>query len=246
MTGVTAPRRLLPLHHEHVRLRARFEERDGWQQPIAYADPEREAALVRETVGLIDASALAKIALKGAQVEAALASAWPGEAAAPLHVTVPRDEVLVCRLAPDEALVLASPGEREALGAKLEQQSAAVSGCAHAIDVTSAQAAVRLAGPRARDLLRKCTSLDVRERELPNLRCAQAGLARVQALVVRDDLGDLLSFLVVFSRDYAAFVWEWLIEVGHEFGVAPFGLAALELLRPTSGAATAAAARGRR
>jgi len=229
-----APTRLLPLHHEHLRARAQMVERDGWLQPWAYADPEREARVARATAGLLDASATTRVAVKGAQVEAALEAAWPGAATAPLQVAAPEPGLLVCRLAPDEALVLAPIAERAAVLARLEERMATVAGCAHVLDVTSGHAGMQVVGPRARDLLSRCTALDLRPPELPNRRCAQAALARVHALVVRDDLGDLPAFQVHVARDYAAFVWEWLLEVGHAFGAVPCGLGALERLRATA------------
>jgi sarcosine oxidase subunit gamma len=89
---------------------------------------------------------------------------------------------------------------------------------------------VTVLGPRSVELLRTCSALDLRERSVPNLRCAQTSLARVHAVVARNDVGTLPAYALLFSRDYAEFVWEWLIEMGHEFGVQPIGISALEQL----------------
>lgn len=101
---------------------------------------------------------------------------------------------------------------------------------AGASDVTSVYADLFLAGPRSKDVLGKLTSLNVSDARLPNLSCSQASVAHVHTIVLREDIGSLLGFHLLISREYGESVWEAAIHAGHEFHLQPFGLGALELL----------------
>jgi glycine cleavage system aminomethyltransferase T len=98
-------------------------------------------------------------------------------------------------------------------------------------DVTSMYADLFLAGPRSKAVLGKLTSLNLSDVTLPNLSCAQANLAHVHTIVVREDLGSIPGFHLLVSREYGESVWDAVAHAGHEFHLQPFGLGALGLLR---------------
>jgi glycine cleavage system aminomethyltransferase T len=100
----------------------------------------------------------------------------------------------------------------------------------YATDVTSVFAALLLAGPRSREVLRKLTSLNVSDTALPEGGCGQASLAHVHATLLRRDLSGVPGFLLLVSREYAESVWEAVLHAGHEAGLQPFGLEALRQL----------------
>lgn len=102
---------------------------------------------------------------------------------------------------------------------------------AEAIEVTSVYANLLLAGPRAKDTLGKLGSLNTSETSLPNLSCASGSLAHAHAIVLREDIGAMPAYHLLFSRDYAESVWESILHAGHEFSLVAFGFAALESLR---------------
>jgi aminomethyltransferase len=100
-----------------------------------------------------------------------------------------------------------------------------------ATDVTGVYADLFLAGPWSNAVFGKLTSLNVSTGKLPNLSCAQASLAHVHTIVLREDLGSIPGFHLLVSREYAESVWESIVHAGHEFHLQPFGLEALDLLR---------------
>jgi glycine cleavage system aminomethyltransferase T len=102
---------------------------------------------------------------------------------------------------------------------------------AGAMDVTSVYAGLFLAGPHSKAVLGKLTSLNVSDAALPSLSCAQAGLAHVHCVVLREDIGSIPGFHLLISREYAESVWETIVRAGREFHLQPFGLGALGLLR---------------
>jgi glycine cleavage system aminomethyltransferase T len=99
------------------------------------------------------------------------------------------------------------------------------------IDVTSVYAALHLVGPRAQDVLGKLTSLNLSEAAFPDRRSAQASLAHVPAIFLREDVGALPAFYLVITRDYAESVWEAILHAGHEFNLCPSGLESLRSLQ---------------
>jgi glycine cleavage system aminomethyltransferase T len=100
-----------------------------------------------------------------------------------------------------------------------------------ATDVTSVYTDMFLAGPWSNAVLAKLTSLNVSDGKLPNLSCAQASMAHVHTIVLREDLGSIPGFHLLVSREYAESVWEAIVHAGREFHLQPFGLEALDLLR---------------
>jgi len=104
-------------------------------------------------------------------------------------------------------------------------------GSAGFVDVTSVYANLLLAGPRSKHVLGKLSSLNTSGESLPNLSCAQASVAHVHAIVLREDLMEVPAFHLLVTRDYAESVWEALAQAGEEFALRPFGLEALRLLR---------------
>jgi len=201
-------------------MKAWMTEHHGWQVPARFTSPEREAAQVREGVGLADLSWMVRFELKGYGLKAPPPFGqglrpWP--------------------LAPQPFLLTCEPPARAAAIATLQSFREAVSDLAlpapvYWIEVTSIYAQLLLAGPRSRDVLCKLTSLNLAEKALPNLGCAQTSLAHTHAIVLRDDLGSLPAFHLLVSREYAQSVWEAVLHAGLEFHLAPFGLEAQPLL----------------
>ncbi len=93
-------------------------------------------------------------------------------------------------------------------------------------DVTSVYSAILLAGPNARAVLQKLTTLNVRESALPDGAARQTRLAHVNAMILRTDHAGLPGFLILNTRDLAEHVWDALLHSGHELGARPFGMVA--------------------
>jgi glycine cleavage system aminomethyltransferase T len=103
-----------------------------------------------------------------------------------------------------------------------EQEAQAISGnvgicdLSHIHEPLSPFARFLIAGPNARPLLSKLTSLNLDQSP------AFGAVAHVRSLVTRHKLG----FLLDVPRDYAESVWEAVLHSGEEFHIAPFGLEA--------------------
>jgi glycine cleavage system aminomethyltransferase T len=202
------------------RVGARFTAVHGWEVPDTFSGADQEAAGVESGAGLADLSWRTKLDLKGFGLR--VAPALPAE-------------VRCWQLGVCHYLALCEPENRDTAlaGIRARGQSPGDLGLpppVYCTDVTSVYAALLLAGPHSREVLRKLTSLNVSDAALPDGGCRQAGLAHVHAAVLRQDLRGLPAFLLLVSRDYAESVWEAVMHAGHEFHLAPFGLAALRRL----------------
>jgi sarcosine oxidase gamma subunit len=175
---------------------APLRERDGWLLPDY--PPAGDAP-----VWVSDASQLGKIELRGSALELDVATGVeePGSTS--------RDgEAWIARLTPTRALVLCPGDEVEA------RLSALANG---AVDLTCGWAAVRLGGPARLDLFARASELDARPRSLPAGAVVSGGVAECAGIVLNE--GDALLLLV--GWEYAAYLWEALLDLGEPLGVVP-------------------------
>ena len=213
------------IHHHHVALGARFAQQAGWEWAESFGNPEEEQRRARSGVVLVDLSPLGKLLIRGTGV-----AAWvgPGVGVGQVVAWVRVPGARLCRLSHEDALVLTAPDEAPPqVVPALDRSIAAVgAGCLQVVDLTSARTGIGLVGPRSRDLLVKLTALDVDAERLSDARCAQTALAKVAALVVRQDVGGVPAYEVYVARDFGEYVWDAVLDAGAEFDIAPCGGAA--------------------
>ena len=196
-------------------------EHHGWSVAASFAAPADETARARESVGLADVSWMPKFNLQGHGLETPL-DLGP---AAFLWVIARHQYLVTC----EPAAVDAVKERLEELRRAGTDASAPVS--VYVTDVTSVYTQLLLAGPRSRDVLSKLTSLDLSESARGNLICAQASVAHVHAIVLRNDLAGMPAFHLLVSREYGESVWESVLHAGYEFHITPLGLEAQQLLQ---------------
>jgi sarcosine oxidase, subunit alpha len=109
----------------------------------------------------------------------------------------------------------------------------------HLTDLTSAFAVILLAGPRSTEVLKTICPLRLDGAGLIPGLCAQAPVARVNAIVMREDYEELKSYLILVSRDYGEYVWKSIMSAGGKHDIRQFGLTAEQRL--TQGSSDAAA-----
>lgn len=223
--------KLTPIHHWHQQHNARFVLEAGWKRVESYGNPDEEVSRVSTAAGICDATPLTKIDFQGKDAAAFLARKLPGSAIPNLGFHS-RDrlsgaenggELQVARLKTERFLLLAPPDARDALGARFAEP-ATDRECTHVTDLTSGFAAMRLVGPSSAVVLKKICPLDLDG--LDSGQCAQAPVARVAAVVMRDDLMGSMGYLILFSRDYGEYVWKSMLSAGEGLRIGCFGLTA--------------------
>ena len=205
----------------------------GWQRPSSYTSAEDELDGLRNAVGLCDVSPAGKLLVQGEAIDAYLGAAFseiaelPGGGVLRQQPKGGGPQVTLARLAGDEVLVFTGPGQAPALAETLGE---AADRCVHVVDVTSALAGIKIAGPQSSHLLAAVTELDTSPQAFDDLSCAQARIAEVHGTLLRLDAGDLLSYELYVDRGYAEYIWEALMEAGAHLDVVPFGSEALAQL----------------
>ena len=119
-------------------------------------------------------------------------------------------------LGPDEWLILGPGGGEHDIAARLR----AALGEIHAAvtDVSEARTTIAVAGPRARELLAKGTSIDLHPRAFGPGRCVQTGFAGANITLRQTD--DTPSFEILVLNSFAEHLWAWLEGGAREYRVA--------------------------
>lgn len=112
-------------------------------------------------------------------------------------------------MGPDQWLMLSPAADAEALARALAGHAASV------VDVSDLRALFELAGPNARDVLRKGCAIDLHPREFGPGDCALTALARVRVALCQVD--DRPGYRLLIERSYAIYLWDWLTDAMAEF-----------------------------
>ena len=234
MTTVN-PERRTAMYHSHLEMGAVMADADGWQLPMRYGDVLREAAWLRETVGISDISPLGKVRVVGDGAAQAVAALVPPEVKQGVGSVLEGDSPLerggkllsVC-LAHDEFLLLTPT---EAAASAISAMQSGDQNCSYAIDVTSGLSGVAIAGPETQGFLSRITEVDTSPRALPDLSCVQSRFADVQGLLLRRDVNGMTMYQLYAGREFGEYLWEVLVEAAREVGGGPAGTEAFSGLR---------------
>ncbi len=252
-----APRRYMPAHAAHMALGAVFDEFGGWQRPDYYprAGESREAAVVREHrtvragVGLFESSTIGKIAVEGRDAAVFLQCIYaneilklrPGLIRYGLMLNesgVVIDDGVCVRLDTDRFLVSPTSGATNRILAWMEEwrQCEYPDLDVEIFDLTTAWAALAIAGPHARDVLAAAgTDIDLSSPAFPHMHCREGHVAGIAARVMRVSFSGELQYEVQVPARQATLAWNALLSAGAPFAMAPIGLEAWLRLRLEKG-----------
>jgi glycine cleavage system aminomethyltransferase T len=198
-------------------------QRDGVPVVGHYGSVAAEIAVCSKAAGLVDRSSMRLLALSGPEtlLEHVLAAAVPdGAPSAGQALSVAG--TWCCRSTARRAIVAGSPAA-VSRWRQVASRSIATAGLSVEVDLLPDAAALTLVGPKAARVVAAAGlpgDLGVSE-------VADGTLAGAPVTVVRED-GD--SFLALFERGLPAGVWQALWDAGRDYGLAPVGTEALELL----------------
>lgn len=252
-----APARVLPMHDWHVAHGGAMEDYGEWKRPAYYGQGERsravciaeEARAVRLSAGLFDASSLGKIEVHGPDALDFLdrfyinnlATLQPGKVRYGIMLResgVVFDDGTVVMLAPDRLLVTTTSGNAGRVAAWLEEwyQCEWPHLRVALTPVTEQWATVSLAGPQARDILSKLdTDMDLSNAAFPHLAMRAGTLLGHDARVYRVSFSGEMTYEINVPAGAAQALWDALLRAGEPYGIRPFGIEALMLLRLEKG-----------
>jgi sarcosine oxidase subunit alpha len=236
------PRKEGPLHDRHADMGAQFMWAGEWRRPRQYREPAEECRAVHERVAIIDVSSLGKFKIRGPEAVKLLERLYPNRIA-DLKVGRIRygamlndqgvilDDGTVARLGEDDFFVTTTTSGAEAIDQWIKWWMADWRLRAQVVNVSSAYAAINVAGPRSRELMGRLTDANVSAASLPYLKLVQAQVAGVPATILRIGFVGELSYEVHFPSAFAEGVWDAMLAAGSDLGILPFGLESQRILR---------------
>ncbi|MCV0428341.1 MAG: sarcosine oxidase subunit alpha family protein [Roseibium sp.] len=250
------PTRLSPIHQWHQENGALMTEAGAWMRPWYYPQTGeglqdayvREAAHVREHVGMIDVSTLGKIAVQGPDAAEFLnriyVNGWKTLAVGRLRYGAMlredgfvMDDGATARLGENDYFMSTTTANAAKVLAFAEHllQTAWKDLKVHVTTVTDQWAAIAVAGPKSRALLTEVTGTDLSRETVPNNHFTHAEIGGVGVRIHRMSYSGELAYEVYIPAGYGRHVWETLYTAGSPFELRPYGTEAMGALRIEKG-----------
>ncbi|MBD3852849.1 MAG: GcvT family protein, partial [Acidobacteria bacterium] len=247
------------LHERLEAAGAHFGESSGWENTswfapadaeiefkLTYARPDwfefhaAEHRAVREAVGLFDMSSMSKFFVQGPDAEATLNRISGNNIAVPVGQCVYTQwmnvrggveaDVTVTRVAEDRFLVVAAELFHRRVETML-RRGTPPEARVYITDVTSAYTLLSVQGPESRNLLSRVTLADLSNDAFPYYTAQELDLHHARGLVARMSFVGELGWELFVPTEFALGVYDRIIEVGSEFGLAHAGMETLESTR---------------
>ena len=250
------PLRRTPMHEAHEAAGAYFEPVGLWRRPYCFPRAgetheqavQREVLNTRKNLGLLDASTLGKIIVKGPDAGRFLDMLYTG-----VMSTLPigkcryglmcneqgflSDDGVVARIDEDTWLCHTTSGGADRIHAWMEDwlQCEWWDWKVYTANVTEQYAQVAIVGPNARKLLQVLGGMDVSKETLPFMQWADGMLAGFPVRVYRISFSGELSYEIAVPASHGAAFWAACQEAGKALGAMPYGTECLHVMRAEKG-----------
>jgi methylglutamate dehydrogenase subunit C len=250
------PERKLPLHDWHAANGAVFVRIGLWLRPLVYSGGDtswrlvlEEARAVRVSVGITDVSSLGKIDVQGKDAGVFLDRIYAntfstlavGKARYGLMLRedgLVFDDGTTSRLAKDHFVITTTTGNAVPALEHMEFHAQTVwrDLDVQITGIADQWAQFAVAGPNARAVLsRVVTGVDLSNEGFPFMAAGEAEIAGVQGRIFRISFSGELAYEVAVPAGHAAHAWATILAAGKAFGIRPYGLDALNLMRIEKG-----------
>jgi sarcosine oxidase, subunit alpha len=250
------PLRMTPMHAQHEAAGAYFEPVGLWRRPYCFPRAgetheqavHREVVNTRQNLGLLDASTLGKIIVKGQDAGKFLDMLYTG-----VMSTLPigkcryglmcneqgflSDDGVVARIDEDTWLCHTTSGGADRIHAWMEDwlQCEWWDWKVYTANVTEQYAQVAVVGPNARKLLQVLGGMDVSKEALPFMQWADGTLAGFPVRVYRISFSGELSYEIAVPASHGAAFWKACTEAGKALGAMSYGTECLHIMRAEKG-----------
>ena len=250
------PLRRTPIHDWHDANGAHWEPVGHWRRPYCFPKAgetveqavHREVLATRESLGLLDASTLGKIVVKGPDAGRFLDMLYtnmmstlpPGKCRYGLMCTENgflTDDGVVARIDEDTWLCHTTTGGADRIHAHMEEwlQTEWWDWKVYTANVTEQFAQVAVVGPNGRKLLEKLGGMDVSKEALPFMGWADGTLGGFPVRVYRISFSGELSYEIAVPASLGRAFWDRLLDAGQEWNATPYGTEALHIMRAEKG-----------
>ena len=251
------PIRKTSIHPWHLERGALFENVGQWKRPWYYPRSgesmeeavKRECLAVRNSAGVLDASTLGKIDIRGPDAHIFLNRVYTNPF---LKVPVGR-----CRygLMLDENGMVIDDGVTARLGESHYLMHTTTGGAAHVLSwlelwlqtewpelkvyltsVTDHWATVSVCGPNSRKIVQElCPDVDLSRQAFPFMAVREGTVTGVPARLFRISFTGELTYEINVNTNFGRSVWEAVMGAGEKYEIAPFGTEAMHVLRAEKG-----------
>jgi glycine cleavage system aminomethyltransferase T len=251
------------LHDRLAAQGAHFAQSAGWEFAEWFAQPgehleasldfsrqashdvvAREHNAVREAVGVLDMTLMAKLIVQGPDAGAVLSRLSANDVTADIGRIVYTQwlneaggivaDVTVTWLEPEKFMVIASDVIHRRIEPMIRRETRPGE-FVTVTDVTSGTTLLSIQGPASRELLGRLTDGDLSNTSFPYLSARQLHVGYAPTLAVRVTYVGELGFELHVPAEYGAGVYDDLMAAGADLGVRPVGLAAMTSLRLEKG-----------
>lgn len=255
------PVRKTPIYDWNDANGADWEPVGQWRRPFAYTRSgesrhdavNREVKNTRENLGLLDASTLGKLIVKGPDAGKFLDMMYTNMMST-LKIGKCRyglmcsengflmDDGVVARIDEDTWLCHTTTGGAESIHGWMEEwlQTEWWDWKVYVANVTEQYAQVAVVGPNARKVLEKLNAqagggLDLSKEALPFMEWREGQIGGFDARAFRISFSGELSYEIAVAASEGQAFWDALMEAGAEFKVMPYGTETLHILRAEKG-----------
>ena len=248
--------RKTPMHSSHKNRGAIFEDVGDWKRPRYYPQTAgesmddavaHECKIVREKVGVMDASTLGKIDVQGKDAAAFLDIIYTNKMSA-LKIGRCRyglmlnehgmifDDGIAARLGENHFHLTTTTGGAARVLQWLEEwlQTEWPHLQVFCASVTEQWAVAAVGGPNARQLI--CAVCGLADSDLPPfMGIRECEINGIPSRIFRVSFSGESAFEINIPMRWGLHLWETLLEKGREFGIAPYGTEAMHVLRAEKG-----------
>jgi len=246
--------RLTPMHHWHRQHGAVMMAAGLWQRPGFYGTAASrqqqiaaEVTAVREHAGLIDVSTLGGIEVRGPAAAEFLnrmyTSTYLKQEVGRTRYLLMTDDTgsiiddgVACRLADDYFYLTTTTTGADSVYRSMLRRIAEWQFEVDIVNVTSAYAAMNIAGPASREVVQQLQSdIDFSPQAFPYLAARQGHLCGVAVLAMRVGFVGELGYELHVPWSNALSIWEQVMSAGERSGIRPVGVEAQRILRLEKG-----------
>jgi len=251
------PVRKTAMHGWHEENGAKFEDVGQWKRPWYYpGDREslhdavnRECLAVRNSVGILDASTLGKIEIKGRDsakfLEMIYTNNWmklengKGRYGFMLREDgMVMDDGVTIRIAEDHFFMHTTTGGAAGVLAWMERwlQTEWPEMEVFLTSVTDHWATAAVVGPKSRDVVNTvCEGIDFSASAFPFMASKTGRVDDVECRVNRISFSGELAYEVNIPANHGRYLWEKLMQAGAAFNITPYGTETMHVLRAEKG-----------
>ena len=251
------PNRRTAMHEWHLGAGALMLQSGPWLRPQCYLRPgesideavRREAIGVRNGVGLVDVSTLGKLELFGPDavefLERVYINRWRSLKVDRCRYGVMLredgivfDDGTTTRIGNTHFFMTTTTGQAPLVARRLDYCRSVLwpELDLRIVNVTEQWAGMTIAGPDSRRVLaRVVEKLDVSSEALPYMGYGTGTIGGISVRVFRISFSGDLAYEIYAPAGFGTAIWERLMQAGAEFGIAPYGIDALNTLRVEKG-----------